>query len=320
VYSNYSDSLSTTPRISVIIPTLGRYDYIGGALDSLLNQTIVIHEVIVIDQNPPEARQPKRYEGYEKINLKIIWQNERGQSLARNTGLSTATGEYVFMFDDDSIAYPDLLKRHLEPVLSGKYDVSTGVALPPSPTSYSLPKEFQNPRLSQTFDTGNSLMRLELIRRIGGLDRNFDFGPGADADLGIRLYLAGYRILHNPQAIRIHFKAPGGLRIHGVHKYNTDLGLLHPYPPVTQSYLALRYLTRRQQQEFMFLGFLMNKFPTKEIRQPDKMLLPKLLALLQFLIGMVLMPIKRRRSLRKAHALLREGVRLGFSPRQTQIG
>jgi hypothetical protein len=218
------------------------------------------------------------------------------------------------LFDDDSIAYPDLLERHLAQVYSGKYDVSTGVALPPPPTSYRLPKEFRAPRLSQTLDTGNSLMPMELIRRIGGLDRNFDFGPGADADLGTRLYLAGYRIFHNPDAIRLHFKAPGGLRVHGAYKYNTDPGLLQPFPPITQSYYALRYLTPRQRRETVLLDLLFNKFP-KHMRRFDEVspfhLLTRLFA---FLISVVFLPLKQRRSLSQASKLLRQGIRLENFP------
>jgi len=104
---------STTNTVSVIIPTLGRYDYIPGALNSLREQSVQPYEVIVVDQNPVSERQPEDYEGFEDLNLRVIWQDQRGQSLARNTGLAAARGEYVFLFDDDSIAKPDLIEQHL---------------------------------------------------------------------------------------------------------------------------------------------------------------------------------------------------------------
>lgn len=296
-------------QVSVVIPTLGRYTYIPQALNSLLNQTILPAEVIVIDQNPPKERQPDVYRGYEKLNLRVIWQDERGQSLARNTGIRAANAEYVLLFDDDSIAYLDLIERHCQAVFSGRYDVSTGVSIPPSSPGYSLPAAFRFPRLSQTFDTGNSLMRLDVIRRIGGLDRNFDFGPGADADLGTRLYLAGYRILHNPAAIRVHFKAPGGLRVHGAYKYNSDVGVLQPFPPVTQSYYALRYLSDRQATEVAWLGFFLSKFP-KELRTPGKPLFKKVAALVRFCFLVFLLPLKRWRSTQKARQMLNGGSKL----------
>lgn len=304
-----STSINHFHHISVIIPTLGRYEYIPGALKSLLEQTIPADEVIVVDQNPLDVRQPEIYNGYEKLNLRVIWQDERGQSLARNTGLAAAKGEFVFLFDDDSIAYPDLIERHLAPLLSGQYDVSTGVAVPPLSTSYVLPPNYQFPRLSQTFDTGNSLMRMDLIRRMGGLDRNFDFGPGTDADLGTRLYLAGCRILHNPEAVRVHYKAPiGGLRVHGAHKYNTDAGLFQPFPPITQSYYALRYLNAFQHRETAWLSFLTSKFPAN-IRSRGTTL-QKIKASFIFLLSLFLYPVKHYRSTLRAKQLLAKGPQL----------
>jgi len=301
--------LNRSHRVSVIIPTLGRYEYIPGALKSLLEQTVPADEVIVVDQNPPEMRQLEIYKGYEKLNLRVIWQDERGQSLARNTGLAAAKGEYLFLFDDDSIAYPDLLERHLAPLLSGHYDVSTGVAVPAASTNYTLPSSYQFPRLSQTFDTGNSLMRLELIRRMGGLDRNFDFGPGTDSDFGTRLYLAGYRILHNPNAIRIHYKAPiGGLRVHGGHKYNTDAGVFQPFPPVTQSYYALRYLSSFQRRETARMSFFTSKFPS-DVRSRGTTP-KKIKALLIFMFSTLLYPFKYYRSVMRAKRLLAKGQQL----------
>ena len=295
--------------VSVIIPTLGRHKYIPDALNSLRQQTVHPFEVIVVDQNPIEERKPELYAGYEDLNLHVIWQDERGQSLARNTGISQARGKCVFLFDDDSIAQPDLIEQHLIPILEGYIDVSTGVAIPPSPEKYELPSSHRFPRVAQTFDTGNCLISLDLLKKMGGLDRNYDFGPGTDADLGTRLYLAGYRILHNPNAIRIHYKAPsGGLRTHGVHKYNTDSSAFTPFPPVTRSYYGLRFMGNKQFREMAFLSFVLSKFP-KNIRNAGSVR-SIVYGASRLLAGLLLYPIKRKRSLIKAQSLLRKGPQL----------
>lgn len=303
------DRLKQTP-VTVIIPTLGRYPYLPQALDSLRQQTVRPREVIVVDQNPPEQRQPETYVGYEDLTLQVIWQDERGQSLARNTGLAAATSPYVFLFDDDSIADPNLVAAHLRLVLNGRCHISTGVAFPPPPSDYQLPPYYRYTRLAQTFDTGNSLLPLNLARKMGGLDRNYDFGPGTDNDFGTRLYLAGYRIAHNPQARRIHFKAPmGGLRTHGARKYNTDAGVWQPFPPITLSYYGLRFLTRKQQRERVWLSFFTSKFPP-QLRQQDGHIGRKLIAFAYFGFTLVILPFKWVRSQRQATRLLQQGVRL----------
>ena len=295
--------------VSVIIPTLGRYPYLPEALESIRAQTIRPCEVVVVDQNPPESRQPAVYAGYDDLHLHVIWQDERGQSLARNTALARVKGTFVFMFDDDSIAAPDLVERHLHALLHGQHDVSTGVAYPPPPESYVLPLAFQHPRLAQTLDTGNAMLSTELARRMGGLDRNYDFGPGTDTDFGTRLYLAGYRILHNPLAARIHYKAPmGGLRVHGSVKYNTDRGLLDAFPPVTQAYYGLRYLSPRQRREREMLMYVTSKLPP-ELRDPRASATHRLGALLRLALLGVTLPLKRKRARARASALLGSGVR-----------
>jgi GT2 family glycosyltransferase len=312
--SNLSEDRLKQIPVTVIIPTLGRYPYLPQALDSLRQQTVRPREVIVVDQNPPEQRQPETYVGYEDLTLQVIWQDERGQSLARNTGLAAATSPYVFLFDDDSIADPDLIAAHLRLVLNGRCHVSTGVAFPPPPSNYQLPPYYRYTRLAQTFDTGNSLLPLDLARKMGGLDRNYDFGPGTDNDFGTRLYLAGYRIAHNPQARRIHFKAPmGGLRAHGARKYNTDAGLWQPYPPITLSYYGLRYLTRQQQRERTLISFIASKIQT-DIRKNRRAVRSLFIAIMSLGVSILFLPWKWRASLRQARLLLDKGVCLATFP------
>jgi len=300
---------SLSKKVSVIIPTLGRYSYLPGALKSLEEQSVQPYEVIVVDQNPVSERQPQVYEGFKDLNLRVIWQDQQGQSLARNTGLAASHGEFVFLFDDDSIAKPDLIEQHLLPVLNGFVDVSTGVATPPPPTDYELPPEYRFPRLAQTFDTGNSLLPLALAKKMGGMDRNYDFGPGADADFGTRLYLAGHRILHNPLAVRIHFKAAsGGLRVHGAYKYNTDAGIFAPFPPVTQSYYALRYMNSLQQKEAAWLKFVTNKL-SKSNRQETN-LIKAFLNIVILGLNLPFFSLKLHRSRHQAKGMIGNGIKL----------
>lgn len=298
-------------NVSVIIPTLGRYLFLPGALESLQRQSVRPREVVVVDQNPEAEREPQVYEGYDDLNLRVIYQDERGQSLARNGGLESVSGEWVLLFDDDSVAHDNLIEAHLNALCDGRFDTSTGVSLPPqeSPESeYQLPLQFRHARLAQTFDTGNSFLRTETARALGGLDRNYDFGPATDLDFGTRLYQSGARIAHNPQAARIHFKAPmGGLRVHGALKYNTDSGMLNPFPPVTLSYYGLRFLTRKQRRERLLLSFATAKM-TGPLRRGNTG--AKARAMGGMFMMLALLPVKQWRSQRQARVLLQRGPQL----------
>jgi glycosyltransferase involved in cell wall biosynthesis len=312
-YSNSAPNLPTLFKmpVSVIIPTLGRYPYLADALKSMRRQTIKPYEVIVIDQNPLELRQPDVYKAFGDLNLKIIWQDRQGQSYARNAGLEAASGEYIFLFEDDAIAYDDVIESHLEAVSNNRFDVSSGVALPPQSQNQPPPVIGASFRIARTFATGNSLLALAAAQQVGGFDGNFDFGPGADLDFGTRLYLAGLRIALNPKAVIIHFKAPmGGLRLHGAHKYNTDAGLLHPFPPITQSYYGLRYLSKQQQRERLLIQFATSKFP-KGFRPEEFGKVLNLARAVRVGFGLLLLPFKWNRSLKGARALVNKGSRLG---------
>lgn len=297
-------------RVSVIIPTLGRYDYLEGALESLRTQSLKPAEVIIVDQNDPDQRRPDLYLRYQDLNIQVSWQEERGQSLARNTALSQVNQEYVFFFDDDSIAFPDLIENHLKFVLAGSYDASTGISMPPPPTDYQLPVDFRFPQFAHTFDTGNCLLPARLARQVGGFDRNYDFGPGTDADFGTRLYLSGHRILHNPYARRYHYKAAsGGLRAHGAHKRNTDAGLLSPFPPVTQCYYLKRYMNPRQTREAVWIAYLTSKVD-RNLRRDGLSILKRIRLLSLLIIRVVLLPLKYTISSKKASQMLAHGARL----------
>ena len=85
----------SNPTVSVIIPTLGRYRYLGLGLDSLRRSSIPPAEIIVVDQNSGAERQERFYDGFADLPLRVLWQEEIGQSVARNAGLTAARSPLV---------------------------------------------------------------------------------------------------------------------------------------------------------------------------------------------------------------------------------
>src|SRR2546430_8014065 len=94
-------------KISAIICTFKRPDYLRHALRSLCNQTLSRedYEIIVVDNAvEAEAEQVVREFQDGKINLRYVTEPEVGLSRARNTGLKVAAGRYVAYIDDDARA------------------------------------------------------------------------------------------------------------------------------------------------------------------------------------------------------------------------
>jgi glycosyltransferase involved in cell wall biosynthesis len=98
------NSNTATLTVSVIIPTYNRAEYLRDAVESALHQTQVPHEILVIDDgstdNTPEilARYP--------APVRVIRQQNRGRSVARNVGLDQATGDAVMFLDSDDMLLP----------------------------------------------------------------------------------------------------------------------------------------------------------------------------------------------------------------------
>lgn len=101
----------TIPEVSIVIPAFNVEDYIGECLDSIIEQTLTNFECIVIDDGSTD----RTVELVEKYALKdsritLVRQKRAGQSVARNTGLDRALGEYIIFLDSDDWFHKDLLK------------------------------------------------------------------------------------------------------------------------------------------------------------------------------------------------------------------
>lgn len=95
-------------RVTVIVPTFNRANYIAECLDSLLRQTMQPHEIIVIDDGS-EDDTPQVLEAYgDKIHY--IRKENGGKPTAVNLGLSVASGDLIWIFDDDDVALPNAIK------------------------------------------------------------------------------------------------------------------------------------------------------------------------------------------------------------------
>jgi hypothetical protein len=101
-----------TPQVSVIIPTYNRGALIGQAIDSLLGQTRVPDEIIVIDGGSTD-RTPEVLARYDRPVQAILQPTNQGRSAARNMGLQTARGELIAFLDSDDWLPPESIERRV---------------------------------------------------------------------------------------------------------------------------------------------------------------------------------------------------------------
>lgn len=93
---------STTPRVSIVIPTYNRAHLLERALESVVAQTYPHFEAIVVDDGSTDGTRDlvtQRYGGDRRI--RYTYQANRGVSVARNLGLALARGELIALLDSD---------------------------------------------------------------------------------------------------------------------------------------------------------------------------------------------------------------------------
>ena len=101
-----------TPLVSVILPTYNTAEFIEEAVESILNQTYQNIELIVIDDGSTDNTR----EILEKYvdNIVYVYQENRGPSEARNTGISMSHGDLIAYQDADDTSLPNRIEKEVE--------------------------------------------------------------------------------------------------------------------------------------------------------------------------------------------------------------
>lgn len=108
----------TTRRVSCVVPTHGRDQMLAEAVRSVLNQTVVPFEIIVVDDLGSDAtrRTVEALAGQSNVPLlyRAIESGTSGSAgLSRNRGAECVTGDLIAFLDDDDLWEPTFLESAL---------------------------------------------------------------------------------------------------------------------------------------------------------------------------------------------------------------
>lgn len=117
-------SSSEETLVSVIIPIYNVEKYIRKCLDSVVNQTWKNLEIICVNDGTKDASM-EIVEDFAKKDSRIVIINieNSGLSVARNTGLDRATGEYVYFLDSDDYLADNAIQTLAEQAASAEAEI-----------------------------------------------------------------------------------------------------------------------------------------------------------------------------------------------------
>ena len=207
------------PLVSVIVPVYNEEKYLEECLESLRNQTFQDFEVICVNDGSTDgcAEILKGFAAKDN-RFKVITQQNRGLSAARNVGVKASVSQYVSYVDSDDFVHPRFLEILYKAATESGADI-TGCNFRKIYSKETLPElsgmkpKLFNPALDVLlskknfihFNVWNKLYKREVISDIPFIEGiffedwvyNCCVFAKADSFIWINDKLYGYRILNN---------------------------------------------------------------------------------------------------------------------------
>lgn len=190
--------------VDVVIPTLGRPS-LGALLAALAD---VGGRVIVVDDRR-DAREPLAV----PVGTVVVRGRGAGPAAARNVGWREAGTEWVAFLDDDVLPPPGWYDALLTDLAAVGPEVggSQGAVVVPLPRDR-RPTDWERNVAGlerARWATADLAYRRSVLEEVGGFDERFPRAYREDADLGLRVVGAGYRILAGERQV-LHPVRPAG--------------------------------------------------------------------------------------------------------------
>lgn len=186
--------MNNNKSISCIITLYNRQEFINGAINSILNQSLKPNEIIVVDNSSKSISIDQKY--FDKIKIfKIL--PHAGLAQALNFGISVSTGEYVSFLEDDDY-WPE---NYLEQVYNEKNLKYDYIVTPIKKNINDQISDYKNPKnkiklnnfliSNPGINISNLSVKKSSLFEVGGFDT--DLTVSVDKNLIIKFIINNYK-------------------------------------------------------------------------------------------------------------------------------
>jgi glycosyltransferase involved in cell wall biosynthesis len=182
-----SQPQAAVPAISAVINTYNHKGYIGKAIRSILSQTLLPDEIIVIDDGSTDGSEEYvRQEFGDRVLY--FYQEERGIGASRNAAIRVARGAWIAFLDSDDYWAPEKLEMQMSAARNQPRAVMVtciGRECTPDGTilgELGLPRPFTMEtvraelRRRCIFCSSGLLIRRDVLAKVGGFPEDLMFG------------------------------------------------------------------------------------------------------------------------------------------------
>lgn len=213
-----------TGTVSVIIPTYNRARYLAAAVESVLSQHVPPYQVIVV--NDGSSDDTERVIAPYLDRIAYIRKENSGKAASVNLALTKATGDYVWVFDDDDVALPHFIDCQIglldrDPTLGFTYsnfrfghDRNGALVAGPVNHMADVPANeiLTNLLISCFFRHTAMLVRRSCYEELGGLDTTQERSEDYEFQLRLARLSPGVGVARVTMVFRLHEGARGSAR------------------------------------------------------------------------------------------------------------
>lgn len=157
--------------VAILLVNYNMAEYLDRCISSIINQTYKDIEIVIVDDGSTD-NSAEILDGFRQRDrrIKVIYQENKGHSEARNVALANSHSEYVYFIDADDYIHPQTVEILLGNLLETDSDISIGCSI----------RDGDFPEIENRFKIFNSEKALEILTTYNPNNTNlppFSFNP-----------------------------------------------------------------------------------------------------------------------------------------------